>query len=129
MVSARKKSILKDVAAIAAGGFLEIVVENIGDNIANQSTGDLLGAAEAAALAAFGVYKDNHYATMVGAGGLAVAVPNLVGKAVMGSYTLVPRLGMSMGMGYTGGKYGNAAPINGPVGAYLKYQPNYYSRR
>lgn len=110
---------LKDVAMVIAGGLLEIITENIADMALPQiniipgtqpyNTGDAVGAIEATVLTLVGVYKKPK-AMLLGAGGLAVAVPNLVGKIALnatfsvGGYSAPVNM---TGMSYTStGKYG-----------------------
>lgn len=119
----RKREVLKDVATVIAGGLVEVIVENFADAFVPQyniipgsqpyNTGDALGALEATAITLFGVMKRKPKATLFGSGGLAVAVPNLVGKVVMNMVpvsTVGARLSLPT---YGQGRYGRVAPIYG----------------
>lgn len=133
-----QKSMLKDVATIAVGGFIEIVTEIIGDNVMPNTTiipgaqpynaGDALGAVEATVLTLVGVYKDKPKLTLLGAGGLAVATPNLLGKAVMSAtYSTVPQRFGNGGNGNSLGRYGKGN--GGSVALYPTPTGTFYPRR
>lgn len=85
----QKKGILKEVGIVIVGGFVEIFTELAVDTFASPSpvvgninTGDLVGALEATLVTVVGYKKDNYKVLLLGAGGLAVATPNLVGKVM-----------------------------------------------
>lgn len=86
----KKASLLKEVGIVVAGGFAEIFTEIAVDTFATANpvagkinTGDLVGAMEATLITVFGYKKNNYNMLLLGAGGLAVATPNIVGKMVM----------------------------------------------
>lgn len=121
---------LKDVALIAGGGFLEIFTELVADLVSKAPVigsydfGDTMGALEATLVTALGVGKDKRLFTLLGAGGLAVAVPNLVGKTVAGySYAAPASMGSTSYM-YGVGKYNNRTPL--PTATVIV---PYYARR
>lgn len=115
---ARKKDMVKDIALVIGGGFVEIFVEVLGDTYAPYviipgtqpyNMGDALGALEATAVSLIGVYKNKPKALLLGAGGLAVAVPNLVGKMVINTVPMsVAQLG---NQGTSTGRYGRVVSL------------------
>lgn len=124
MARREKKLLGKQLATVIAGGFLEIVTELIGDTYlpagdiipgsVPYNNGDALGLLEATVVTVIGIAKEKPYVTLVGAGGLAVATPNLVGKAVLNA-TLPMSTTAPMGMGATAytstGRYGRAVSL------------------
>lgn len=117
MARREKKLLAKQVVIAIGGGLLEIVTELVGDNALPQAdiitgvqpynVGDALGLLEATLVTAFGIAKEKPQVVLVGAGGLAVAFPNLLGKAIINSMT--PTVGtqaLRMNGGSSTGKYG-----------------------
>lgn len=88
-VSKRQRSErAKELGAIVAGGIVEVIVESLIDVampaqpvlFQSYNVADFIGALESLTLGFAGLGMDNKYVTLIGAGGLAVAVPNLVWK-------------------------------------------------
>lgn len=115
-----KKILAKQVALAISGGLLEIVTELASDVYLPQANiipgsqpynaGDAVGLLEATTVTLFGILKEKPYVTLVGAGGLAVAFPNLLGKTIINAVTPAGTASAPMGMGGTAytntGRYG-----------------------
>lgn len=122
MVTRYKKDLTKDVLTVIGGGLLEVAVESMMDAWAPQvimpgaqpyNVGDAVGGLEALFLATVGIANDNKRVFQLGAGGLAVAVPNLTMKVIANSMTPATTAGsFSMASGGTYNRVKSAGTMN-----------------
>src|SRR5512136_599948 len=130
MVSRVKRDMLKDVMTVIGGGLLEIVVEAVSDAALGTApiingpqpynVGDAMGGLESLIVTTVGIAKSKNRVIQLGAGGLAVAVPNLVMKAVADTMP-APTASLSFFGGSSQGSYGKSKPMGATPVTAMRY--------
>lgn len=134
-LSTETKKTLKNIGLVAIGGIVEWAVESASDMYVTgqqdifpgYNTGDAIGAAEAVILTVVGLYTKKEKVALVGAGGLAVAVPNLIVKGLRQAGVTIPAQSFSTNstLNYGGqGRYNRHVAL-----APATYVPPAYRRR